>query len=119
MKLSLRMSLLLVFSLLLFAFLEAAGTTVDITTPMPAPEWARLQRRILADSVPAAKSFFAKYYDERGYFRHVVRWGANDGPDDAFENMAGWPELHALGASDEILQLYLKAWEGMLRQFTT
>ena len=85
---------------------------------MPAPEWAQLQRRILADSVPAAKAFFAKYYDERGYFRHVVRWGANDGPDDAFENTTGWPELHALGASDEILQLHLRAWEGMLRQFT-
>ena len=58
------------------------------------------------------------YYDERGYFQHVVRWGANDGPDDAFENTTGWPELHALGASDEILQLHLRAWEGMIRQFT-
>ena len=37
-----------------------------------------------------------------------VRWGANDGPDDAFENFNRWPELHALGASDEILQMYLK-----------
>ena len=32
-----------------------------------------------------------------------MRWGANDGPDDAFENFNRWPELHALGASDEIL----------------
>lgn len=53
---------------LLLAFLQAAGTTIDITTPMPAPEWATLQRRILADSEPAVKAFFAKYYDERGYF---------------------------------------------------
>ena len=112
------MSLLSVFCLLPFAFLGAAGTTIDIATPMPAPEWATLERRILADSVPAAKAFFAKYYDERGYFQHFVRWGANDGPDDAFENTAGWPELHALGASDEILQLHLRAWEGMIRQFT-
>ena len=66
---SLRMSLPLVLCLLPFAFLRAAGTTVDIATPMPAPEWAQLQRRILADSVPAAKAFFVKYYDERGYFR--------------------------------------------------
>ena len=112
------MSLLSVFCLLPFAFLGGAGTTIHIATPMPAPEWATLERRILADSVPAAKAFFAKYYDERGYFRHFVRWGANDGPDDAFENTAGWPELHALGASDEILQLHLRAWEGMIRQFT-
>jgi hypothetical protein len=118
MKLVLRTSLVSVFCLLPLAFLGAAGTTVDVATPMPAPGWATLQRRILADSVPAAKAFFTKYYDERGYFRHVVRWGANDGPDDAFENTTGWPELHALGASDEILQLHLRAWEGMIRQFT-
>ena len=67
--------------------------------------------------MPAAK-FFKKYFDDRGYFQCVVRWGANDGPDDAFENFDRWPELHALGASDEILQMYLKAWEGMLQQYT-
>jgi hypothetical protein len=113
------MSLLSVFCFLPFAFLgAAAGTTIDIATSMPAPEWAMLERRILAESVPAVRAFFAKYYDERGYFRHVVRWGANDGPDDAFENTTGWPELHALGASDEILQLHLRAWDGMIRQFS-
>src|SRR4029453_18137006 len=112
------MSLLSVFWLLPFAFLGAAGTTIDIATPMPAPEWATLERRILSDSGPAAKRFFAHIYDERGYFRHFVRWGANDGPDDAFENTVGWPELQALGADGEILTLHLRAWEGMLRQFT-
>ena len=118
MSLAWRMPLLAACCLLPFALAGAAGTTVDIATPMPAPEWAKLERRILADSLPAVKAFFAKYYDERGYFKHVVRWGANDGPDDAFENTAGWPELHALGASDEILQLHLRSWEGMNRQFT-
>jgi len=47
-----------------------------------------------------------------------VRWGADDGPDDAFENMAGWPELHALGGSDEVLRLTRQGLEGMLRQYT-
>ena len=110
-----RLSILCLLPLAVFA---APATTIDITTPVPAPGWATLERQILADSEPAVKAFFAKYYDERGYFRHVVRWGANDGPDDAFENTAGWPELHALGASDVILQLHLRAWEGMIRQFT-
>jgi hypothetical protein len=40
---------------------------------MSAPEWAKLERRILADSVPAAKAFYAKYYDERGYLRTTAR----------------------------------------------
>jgi len=112
------LSLCAAFGLLTFVGLGAAGITIEIATPMPAPEWAKLERRILADSAPAVRAFFTKYYDERGYFRHFVRWGANDGPDDAFENTAGWPELHALGASGEILDLHLKSWEGMLRQFT-
>jgi hypothetical protein len=92
------------------------GITVD--TPMAAPRWARLEREILAANVPACREFFQKYYDDRGYLQAYLRWGANDGPDDAFENFNRWPELHALGADDEILQLYLKAWEGMTRQYS-
>ncbi|MBI4625314.1 MAG: hypothetical protein HY736_19100 [Verrucomicrobia bacterium] len=102
------------------ASLLAAETpgTISITTPMPAPAWAKLERRLLAESVPACREFYEKYYDARGYLQCFVRWGANDGPDDAFENFNRWPELHALGASDEILQIYLTAWNGMIRQYT-
>ena len=80
--------------------------------------WARLERQLLADNVPACREFYEKYYDARGYLQAFLRWGANDGPDDAFENFNRWPELHALGADDEILQLYLTAWEGMIRQYS-
>jgi hypothetical protein len=62
--------------------------------------------------------FYHKYYDERGRVQCVLRWGADDGPDDAFENFAGWPEFHALGGSDEILKLYLKGVDGMIQQYT-
>jgi hypothetical protein len=96
----------------------AARPTVVIDSRMAAPEWAMLQRRLLAEHLPACREFVKKYYDQRGYVQCFVRWGMNDGPDDAFENFNHWPELHALGASDEILQMYLHTWEGMLRQFT-
>src|SRR5215208_3878471 len=96
----------------------AASPTIAVDTPMAAPKWARLEREILAANVPACREFFRKYYDGRGYLQAYLRWGANDGPDDAFENFNRWPELHALGADDEILQLYLKAWEGMTRQYS-
>jgi len=99
-------------------FLAAGPVTVTIDSPMAAPAWAHLERRIFADNVPACREFFQKYYDGRGYLQAFIRWGANDGPDDAFENFNRWPELHALGASDDILQLYLKAWEGMTRQYS-
>src|SRR3954468_18129901 len=111
------------FSLFLIAttsLLTAAPSpsSISISTPMPTPEWARLERQILKDTVPACLEYEKKYYDERGYLQCFVRWGANDGPDDAFENFAGWPELHALGASDEILAVFLKTWNGMIRQYS-
>ena len=100
------------------ALAAADRPTLQIATPMPAPEWARLERRLLAESVPACREFAEKYYDDRGHFRVFARWGANDGPDDAFENFADWPQLHALGASDEIIQIFLKTWNGMISQYT-
>ena len=104
--------------LLIGASFSAAPVAIAIDTPMAAPRWARLEREILAANLPACREFFRKYYDDRGYLQAYLRWGANDGPDDAFENFNRWPELHALGADDEILQLYLKGWEGMTRQYS-
>lgn len=95
-----------------------SSSTVTIATPMAAPKWAQMERQLLAENLPAAREFFQKYFDDRGYLLCFVRWGANDGPDDAFENFNHWPELHALGASDEIVQMYLKAHEGMLKQYS-
>src|SRR5262245_34405811 len=84
------------------------NSIVTIDTPMAAPRWAQLERQLLAENVPAAREFYKKYFDDRGYLKAVLRWGADDGPDDAFENFNHWPELHALGASDEILKMYLQ-----------
>jgi hypothetical protein len=96
----------------------ASASSITIDTPMAAPKWAQMERQLLADNVPAAREFFAKYFDDRGYLLCFLRWGANDGPDDAFENFNHWPELHALGAGDEIVQMYMKAHEGMIKQYT-
>jgi hypothetical protein len=96
----------------------ATPPAITIDTPMPAPTWAMLERQLLAANAPACREFYRKYYDDRGHLQCVLRWGANDGPDDAFENFNHWPELHALGADDEIRALYLRGWEGMLRQYS-
>jgi hypothetical protein len=95
-----------------------AAPVVEINTPMPPPAWAGLQRQLLAAQVPACREFYQKYFDARGTLQCFVRWGANDGPDDAFENFNGWPELHALGADGEILRLFQIGHEGLLRQYT-
>ncbi len=34
------------------------------------------------------------------------------------ENLSDWPILHALGASDVVLEMYKKGWEGHLQQYT-
>src|SRR4029077_7314758 len=104
--------------LLLRGSAAPAGAVINVAAKMAPPEWAALERRILDASTPALTEFYKKYYDDRGYVQCVLRWGADDGPDDAFENMAGWPELHAPGGTDEVLRLTLQGLDGMLKQYT-
>jgi hypothetical protein len=97
---------------------RADEVAIEIKTAMAAPRWAELQRRLLDDNVVACSEFYKRYFDDRGYLLCVTRWGANDGPDDAPENFNRWPELHALGGHDDLLTMYLKGWEGHLKQYT-
>jgi len=98
------------------ALAQTAAIRVD--TPMRPPEWALLQRELFREQLSACEEFFGRYFDARGWLLATERWGSNDGPDDAIENVNNWPHLHALGGSDRILELYEKAWEGHLRQYT-
>lgn len=93
-------------------------TQLRITTPMTPPTWALLERELLAANSRACKEFFAYYFDERGYLRCVPRWGGDDGPDDAIENLYDWPVLHALGGDEQLRAMIRLAWEGHLRQYT-
>lgn len=95
-----------------------ASPSIRVATSMAAPGWALLQRELLRTTTEACKVFYNRYFDERGYFLHFERWGANDGPDDTIENVNDWPQLHALGAPDIVRDMYTQAWEGHLRQFT-
>ncbi|MDP7017877.1 MAG: hypothetical protein QGG36_18880 [Pirellulaceae bacterium] len=96
----------------------AAEPIVRIASPLPPPAWALLQRQLITANEDACEVFFNRYFDERGWLLCVERWGGDDGPDDAIENVNDWPILHALGASDEIHKMAVKAWEGHLRQYT-
>ncbi len=92
--------------------------SVVVKTPVTPPQWALLQRQLMKAQTDACERIFSKYFDERGYLLCMPRWGGNDGSDDAIENLAGWPVLHALGASDSILEMYKLGWEGHLLQYT-
>lgn len=95
--------------------LSAAPIVLD--TPMAAPRWAVLQRDLLAAHGEACETYYARYVDEKDALRCFVRWGANDGPDDAAEFTNDWVLLHALGAPDSLLDLSRRFWEGHLRQY--
>eukprot|EP01049_Picozoa_sp_SAG25_P003577 SAG25_NODE_207_length_11874_cov_27.396773_8_plen_199_part_00 len=97
------------------------STPPDITlsTPCAPPLWALLERQLLADMSEACVEFFEHYFDQpTGYGLWTPRWGGNDGPDDGAENGLNWTMLYALGAPEEILELWRKGWEGHLRQYT-
>ncbi|HLJ11031.1 MAG TPA: hypothetical protein VKU82_07575, partial [Planctomycetaceae bacterium] len=96
----------------------AAEPVLAIETPLSPPVWALLERDLLRSNTAACREFFDKYFDDRGYLLCVERWGGDDGPDDAIENCNDWPLLHALGAPNAVLEMYKKAWEGHLRQYT-
>jgi hypothetical protein len=98
--------------------LRAGEPTLSVRAPMSPPAWALLERELLRANAAACQEFSRRYHDERGYLRCVVRWGGDDGADDAIECCTDWPILHALGAPDSVLELYKKAWEGHLRQYT-
>lgn len=91
---------------------------IELRTPLAPPEWALLQRELLRANAAACREFYKRYFDERGYILCVLRWGADDGPDDAIESVNDWPLLHALGGAEEIYELYRRVWEGHLRQYT-
>ena len=96
----------------------AEGAYFEIESPMDAPEWALLEREVLHAHTAACEAFFNRYFDAQGFLLCVARWGADDGPDDAIENVNDWPHLHSLGASDSIREMYRKAYEGHVRQYT-
>jgi hypothetical protein len=116
------LSLFALFALVLWGVpLRAAvphEVTVRIEKPMLPPSWALLERELLRANARACEEFFARYFDDRGYLECVERWGGDDGPDDAIENVNDWPVLYALGGADSILSMFKKAWEGHLRQYT-
>ena len=97
-----------------------AQATFAIATPMDPPEWALLERELLRQHTDACVKFFRRYFNQaNGWLETTERWGGDDGPDDAIENVNDWPHLYALGGDDIIREMYTKAYEGHVQQFMT
>lgn len=100
------------------AVARPAASTLRIASAMAPPRWALLQRQLLAANAAACAAFYDTYVDANDALKAFVRWGANDGPDDAAEATNDWVTLHALGGADSLLALSQRFWEGHLRQYT-
>jgi hypothetical protein len=100
------------------AVAQGMGPMVRISSPQTPPEWALLQRELLSAGSRAAELYADRYFDERGFLHSYLRWGMNDGPDDAIENINRWPELYALGGSTRVMELTKKIYDGHVRQYT-
>lgn len=98
---------------------RAAGTAFSITAPMDPPEWALLERELLRAHTDACVTFFHRYFNPaNGWLETTERWGGDDGPDDAIENVNDWPHLYALGGDAVLKEMYTKAYEGHVRQYS-
>ena len=85
---------------------------------MAPPAWALMEWELIRTQERACSEFFEKYFDERGHLECIPRWGGNDGPDDAIENLVGWPVLYLLGGGDDLRAMCELGWEGHLKQYT-
>ena len=86
---------------------------------MDPPEWALLERELLHAHTAACVKFFHRYFNQAsGWLETTPRFGGDDGPDDAIENVNDWPHLYALGGDDVLHQMYTKAYEGHVRQYS-
>lgn len=96
-----------------------ADTAITLSAPMDAPEWALLQRALIAQHTDACVAFFHRYFNQaNGWLETTERFGGDDGPDDAIENVNDWPHLYAMGGDDVLREMYTKAYEGHVRQYS-
>jgi hypothetical protein len=97
----------------------AASGAITIGAPMDPPEWALLQRELLHAHTAACVKFFRRYFNQAsGWLETTERFGGDDGPDDAIENVNDWPHVYALGGDDVLKDMYTKAYEGHVRQYS-
>lgn len=100
------------------ALARAATPEIAIDTAMAAPRWAVLQRHLIAMQGDAARAFHDRYFNANHEIEAFLRWGANDGPDDAIEAVNDWPYLYMIGADAGIIDLARKVQEAHFAQYS-
>ena len=75
---------------------------VTISTKGKAPDWALLEREVIAKLNQAAPEFVKKYTNVDGTLKWKSEFGSMDGSDDPYEAFQNLALLYAIGGSEEI-----------------
>ena len=100
------------------SLLPAVPATVVIDTPMPAPAWARLERQILATSVPGVPGVLREVLRRARLSPGLRALGRERRSRRCVRELQPLAGAACARGDDEILRLHLKAGEGMIRQYT-
>ena len=87
---------------------------IECATPVNAPAWAVLERRLIADMSKAAFEFTGRYTRTGGTL--IWKTGGTASPDDPYESFYNYPLLYALGGDEGLRDLSFKEWNAMTRQ---
>ncbi len=90
---------------------------IRATVPLEkAPEWAVLERKLIAVMEESVHPFLEKYTHPDG--RLIWKEGihnSRDGADDFYESFYNWPLLYLLGGKDHLLELGQRQWDATTR----
>ncbi len=92
--------------------------SVAITNKAAPPEWALLEREIIAKLNAAAPEFVARYTRSDGSLIWHDEWPGMDGSDDPYEGFMYLALLYSMGGSEEVYQLAQKMWDAITVQWT-
>lgn len=96
---------------------ESAPPTIVVDRPMPAPQWAKQQRRLMALHGEMARLIDQLHFEPDGRVRvRMEHGGGTMAPDDVMESLYKLPLYYALGADAATWELYWRAWRGTTKQ---
>jgi hypothetical protein len=101
--------------------LPAATATASAADCPDPPEWARLQRTLLAEAGEAIDPVLERYTRDDGsvLWPPADDYAGIDAVDDAYESVHNWPLLYALGGDRRLLAEAKREWEAITEQFAS
>jgi hypothetical protein len=84
------------------------------------PEWAVLERRLIARMNETAEPLLEKYVRPDGslLWPTTPDFSSIDGLDDAYESFHNWPLFYALGGHEKFREISLREYDAITLQFT-